>query len=229
MATRPEDRDATVPPLQEILARTLRHEVGDLLQTVYSTVAILQDRIGSQQTLEKRLLSDLRARAETCKNELDAVHDLVCPLSVRPAQTDLTELVGGLVRVFSGRFSALQVHFEAPGPLPVWVDARRLTHVGHLLLLSSFQASQKQTWVRLRRRSENETEWSIQDDGPGASPEQLLWLERPFATTHQALFGLGAALARRVVEQHGGRIEAENSSEGGFRITLVLPSKPTPE
>ena len=49
-------------PLMEAVARTLRHEVGDLLQTVYSAVAILQERLPPGQTLERRLLGDLRAR-----------------------------------------------------------------------------------------------------------------------------------------------------------------------
>ena len=64
----------------EMVARTLRHEVGDLLQTVYSTVAILQERLAADQALERRLLTDLKGRAENCRNELDAVVDLVCPL-----------------------------------------------------------------------------------------------------------------------------------------------------
>jgi signal transduction histidine kinase len=227
MQTRADDVALSSPPLQEILARTLRHEVGDLLQTVYSTVAILQDRIPQQQTLEKRLLTDLRARAETCKHELDAVHDLVCPMSIRPVTLDLTELVSGLVGMFAARFSALQVHFEAPGPVPVWADARRLAQVGHLLLLSACQNAQQELWVRVGRTGRQEGFWSIQDDGPGANEEQMRWLTQPFSTTHQALFGLGAALARRVVEMHGGRVEAGNVPTGGFRITLVMPEKAT--
>src|SRR5262245_1200892 len=68
--------------LPEALARTLRHEVGDLLQTVYATVAILQERLPRDWSLERRVLTDLRGRAEVCKNLLDNVHDLVCPVSL---------------------------------------------------------------------------------------------------------------------------------------------------
>jgi signal transduction histidine kinase len=226
MQPRADDATLSPPPLQEILARTLRHEVGDLLQTVYSTVAILQDRIPPQQALEKRLLTDLRARAETCKHELDAVHDLVCPLTLRPTTLDLTELASGLAGRFAPRFPALQVHFEAAGPVPVTADARRLSQVGHLLLLSACQNAQKHLWVRVGHRDGQQVFWSLQDDGPGANDEQMMWLNQAFSTTHQALFGLGAALARRVVEMHGGRVEAENAADGGFRITLILPEKP---
>src|SRR5207248_589699 len=72
--------------------RTLRHEVGDLLQAVYSTVAILQDRLAAGSDLERRLLGDLKARAEGCRQELDAIVDLVCPLTLSLTPVDLGQL-----------------------------------------------------------------------------------------------------------------------------------------
>src|SRR5262245_19545532 len=60
------------PPrsLPEAITRTLRHEVGDLLQTLYATVAILQKRLPADWDLERRILSDMRRRAESCKHML---------------------------------------------------------------------------------------------------------------------------------------------------------------
>jgi two-component system nitrogen regulation sensor histidine kinase NtrY len=209
--------------LAEILARTLRHEVGDLLQTVYSTVAILQERLPATQALEKRLLTDLRYRAETCRNELDAVHDLVCPMTLKPALLDLAELAATLIRPFATRYPHIQVQLDAPAPLAIEADARRLSQCGSLLMLSAFQAAQHEVRVRVAAASPAEAEWSISEDGMGANPELLQWLEAPFTTTHQALGGLGLALARRVAEQHGGRLEAANLPAGGFRVALFLP------
>jgi signal transduction histidine kinase len=213
---------APSPRLVEMLARTLRHEVGDLLQTVYATVAILQERLGPTQALEKRLLGDLRARAETCKNELDAVHDLVCPLSLSTGTVDLVELAGGLVHAFARRYSGLQVRLESAGPVPVSGDARRLGQVGSLLLLSACQVAQKEVQVRVTAAG-TEAEWSFRDDGPGANAEQMSWLTAPFSTTHHAQFGLGLALAGRVAALHGGRVQASNEPGGGFRVRLFLP------
>jgi signal transduction histidine kinase len=214
----------TVAPSQrllETLARTIRHEVGDLLQTVYATVAILQERLGPTMALEKRLLADLRTRAETCKNELDAVHDLVCPLSLSQDTFDLAELVGGLVNTAARRFGNLRVVLETTGPVVVQGDARRLAQVGSLLLLSACHGAQKEVQVRVAASSE--AEWSIRDDGPGASAEQMIWLTAPFSTTHHAQAGLGLALAARVAGLHGGRVEAGNEAATGFWVRLFLP------
>ena len=217
-----------LPPgrLLENVTRTLRHEVGDLLQTIYSTVAILQERLPAAATLERRFLGDLRGRAETCKYELDAVHDLVLPLNLKPGLTDLAELAGGVAATLAARYPSVQVHRELSGPLPVVADAARLDQVGRLLLLNACQAARGHAWVRTGPgRTAGEVEWSVADDGYGATPEQLGWLTAPFASTQQALVGLGLALAHRVVELHGGRLEAANRPEGGFRVTLSLPSR----
>lgn len=212
--------------LLEVATRTLRHEVGDLLQTIYSTVAILQERLPTESRLERRFLSDLRGRAEICKHELDAVHDLVLPVELRLGAVDLTELAGNMVTAVAARHPALNVRFESSGPLPIEADAARLDQVGRLLLAGACQSAQREIVVRARASAPNgEIEWSIADDGYGATPEQLQWLATPFATTQQALCGLGLALARRIVELHGGRISAVTPPEGGLRVELRLPRR----
>jgi signal transduction histidine kinase len=208
--------------LVETVTRTLRHEVGDLLQTVYSAVAILQERIPVAQSLERRLLTDLRARAETCKHELDAVHDLVCPLPLTVAPLDLADLAGGLAETFRRRFASLVVRFESAGPRPARGDARKLAQVGSLLLLAACQAAQHEVVVRLAPVAGG-VEWTIRHDGPAACDEQRSWLTAPFTTTHHALFGLGVALAARLAAAVGGSVHIDNPPAGGSQVRLVLP------
>ena len=91
------------------LARLLRHEVGDLLQSVYSTVGLLVERLPPELKLERRLLTELKSRAEVCKLELNGVVDLVAPLSLTPAPMDLQATVHSALLQARQRFPALQV------------------------------------------------------------------------------------------------------------------------
>jgi signal transduction histidine kinase len=227
MAATGEPGLTSSPRLVEVVARTLRHEVGDLLQSVYATVAILQDRLAAGQDLEQRLLGDLKARAELCRQELDAVVDLVCPQTPALAPLDLAELAAKLVPAFARRYPALEVRYEVAGPTFVLGDARRLGQVGPMLLTSACQAAQRQVCMRVAPVG-GEVEWIVRHDGHGASDEQLSWLTQPFATTHHAQFGLGLALARRVAQLHGGGLTAENLAGGGFRVRMVLPARAAP-
>jgi signal transduction histidine kinase len=212
----------------EIVVRTLRHEVGDLLQSVYSAVAILQERLPRGQGLEHTILADLRGRAEMCKNELDAAHDLVCPLNLSLDWVELSELAASIAAAFALRFPGLQIVCEAPRPVTAWGDAPKLQQAGNMLTLSLCQAARSKVWIRVETSAPNgAVEWSFAHDGPAATVEQLSWLTAPFSTTRHARFGLGLAFARRIMELQGGRITAGVGPEGKFQVVLSLPPSPS--
>ncbi|HZV06985.1 MAG TPA: ATP-binding protein [Gemmataceae bacterium] len=214
----------------EMVVRTLRHEVGDLLQSVYSSVAILKERLPRSQTLERTILADLRSRAEACKNELDATHDLICPLSLNLDWVELSELTAGIAASFSLRNPGLQIVCEAPRPTKVWGDAAKLMQAGTMLMMSLCQAARSKILIRVSKESpDGNTEWSFTHDGPPAAAEQLSWLSAPFSTTRHARFGLGLAFARRIIDLQGGRITAGEAADGGFQVVLVLPPGPAQE
>jgi signal transduction histidine kinase len=212
----------------EMVVRTLRHEVGDLLQSVYSAVAILQERLPRGQSLERTILTDLRSRAEMCKNELDATHDLVCPLSVSLDDLELSELASSIAAAFALRYPGLQIVCEAPHPVKVWGDAQKLAQAGNLLMMALCPAARSKVFLRVRTSPPDRTaEWIFTHDGPAATVEQLSWLTAPFNTTRHARFGLALAYTRRVLELHGGRITARETAEGSLQIVLVLSLGPT--
>ena len=74
--------------------------------------------------------------------------------------------------------------------------------------------------VRCRR----EGEWivlEVEDSGPGFAPE-ISTRRSPASDDQGRRAGLGLAISRRIVEEHGGTIVAENVPEGGARVRLRL-------
>ncbi|MFN7169553.1 MAG: ATP-binding protein [Pannonibacter sp.] len=75
-------------------------------------------------------------------------------------------------------------------------------------------------------------EVQIDDDGPGIPPERREDLFRPFVrgeasrNTETGGAGLGLAIARSIVERHGGKITLTNRDEGGLRATMLLLAQP---
>jgi two-component system OmpR family sensor kinase len=71
-------------------------------------------------------------------------------------------------------------------------------------------------------------ELNVTDDGPGVEPAELASIFDPFFRGSGAKatqgHGLGLAIARRVVEAHGGTVAASNRPSGGLAVTIRLPS-----
>ncbi len=66
-------------------------------------------------------------------------------------------------------------------------------------------------WVRVR------------DNGPGIDPEKFEQIFSPFYTSKQSGTGLGLALSKKVLDAHGGAIEACAAPGGGAEFTLTIP------
>ena len=63
----------------------------------------------------------------------------------------------------------------------------------------------------------------MEDRGPGIPEEMLGQLFEPYVTTKPKGTGLGLAIVKKIVEEHGGSLQAENLSEGGACMVIRLP------
>jgi len=63
----------------------------------------------------------------------------------------------------------------------------------------------------------------VEDNGPGFQREMIGQVFDPYVTTKARGTGLGLAIVRKIVEEHGGYIEADNRAEGGARVRVGLP------
>jgi signal transduction histidine kinase len=103
-------------------------------------------------------------------------------------------------------------------------DSDQIHQVLLNLLLNAVQAIDTSGSVRVEISTlEENAAISVTDTGRGIAPEHLPNIFRPFYTTKGTGTGLGLSLARRIVEEHHGRIEVTSEVGKGTKFVLILP------
>ncbi|HEX7090295.1 MAG TPA: ATP-binding protein [Longimicrobiales bacterium] len=131
------------------------------------------------------------------------------------------------LRVYDQRKNRIEVELDLPPDLPpVWGNANQLQQVLLNLVVNAEQAIGRDGRIAIRGRAAGHmVELAVEDTGPGIPREVRPHLFSPFFTTKPAGTGtgLGLAISRRIVDAHGGTIEASDPEGGGARFTIRLP------
>lgn len=122
---------------------------------------------------------------------------------------------------------ALHCPFSLKGTLPdieAQLDAGQIEQALINLIKNAHESGTDAGEVTLSVEQVAEN-WRIEvcDRGPGMSESVLAQALLPFYSTKRSGTGLGLALAREIVEAHGGRLSLSNRDHGGLRVTLLLP------
>jgi two-component system sensor histidine kinase VicK len=115
-------------------------------------------------------------------------------------------------------------------PVDVWVDGDRILQVMGNLIRNAIKFSEKGGEIRLAARASSETEitFEVQDQGPGIPEDKLDLIFDRFQqadasdTRVQGGTGLGLALCRGIINQHGGRIWAKNNPGAGSTFSFTV-------
>jgi len=104
-------------------------------------------------------------------------------------------------------------------------DRVRLEQVFHNLILNAFQSLAGKGRIVLSCRHEGDhVVVGVEDDGPGMPEADLPRVFEPFFTTKKLGTGLGLSISRKIVEDHGGTLEAIRLEPGGMLFKTTLPA-----
>jgi signal transduction histidine kinase len=124
----------------------------------------------------------------------------------------------------SGPSSGVQIEFAAnPEKIEADFDAKLLGRAVRNLLENALRATADGGSISVSVEGEEKAvRILVSDDGPGIETELLPRIFDPYFSTHDAGTGLGLPIARRIVEEHGGSITAQNRPQGGLQVTITL-------
>ena len=216
------------------VARRLAHEVKNPLTPIQLAAERLRRRfIGRLPPEETELLDrathTIIAQVEALKAMVNSFGDYSRPPQIDARPLSLHALIGEVLDLYENDQRIQLTRRFAPGDPILRADAGRLRQLLHNLLKNSLEAigDARKPHIEVSTRDivENGQNWielAIADNGPGL-PEGFgeRWFE-PYTTSKSKGTGLGLAVAKKIAEEHGGSIRAENHAGGGAVFVLRL-------
>jgi len=230
LALKRQDRLAA---LGELSAR-MAHEIRNPLAAISGSVQLLAGH-GCLREHESRLLAIVTRESERLNGLITDFLAYARPAVPRFEQFRLADLVDDLVMLLSAdaRFEKVTLDTRVAPDLLVKADRGQLQQVLLNLLQNGAESMPQGGLVSLAATRQDGQDdagqrialvgISVSDRGCGLDEETCRHLFEPFWTTKPNGTGLGLATVYRIVEAHGGTIQAQAREGGGTVFTILLP------
>jgi nitrogen fixation/metabolism regulation signal transduction histidine kinase len=233
------------------VARRLAHEIKNPLTPIQLAAERLQMKL--HPYLEAKNAELLDKSATTIVNQVTAMKRMVDdfrdyakapPAVLEPL--DLNALIEEILPLYQAGDESDVIHASlAPGLPHVMGDATQLRQVIHNLLQNAQDALADRGQQGPASRIDLTTEaihyqgadgtagtavrMAIIDNGPGFAPKILSRAFEPYVTSKARGTGLGLPMVKKIIDEHGGRIDIANRSDGSGASVFILLLKLAPE
>lgn len=230
-------RLAVLSELTASIAHEINQPLGAILSNAEAAELLLEDPSPSLDEV-RRILSDIRKDDLRAGEVIRRLRALLRQGEVERQPIGLRSVISDVVAILRGEAErrGVEVAIDTPESDPMVVDAVVLADRVHLqqvmlnLMVNAMEAMAEQEGPKRLRiassRKDNQLVVSVQDNGPGV-PESVRnkLFDRFFSTKREGM-GMGLAISRSLIEEHGGRIWMENAPEGGAVFHFSLPLAP---
>jgi len=234
------------------LTSGLAHEIKNPLSTINLNFQLLEedlrglqrdapdqlrDRLGS---VERRFIS-LHRETERLRETLEDFLRFAGRMELEPQAVDVNQLVGSLVDFFTPQAQSAGIHLRVSleaDPAEARLDAALVKQAILNLMLNAVQAMKRareqnlahgggeELIIRTQRHrvmGRPELHVHVIDTGPGVEPTDREAIFRPYVSRRRGGNGLGLPLARRITEEHGGRLTLHSEPGRGSDFAICLP------
>jgi PAS domain S-box-containing protein len=212
------------------ITTSLSHEIRNPLSSIKMNLQILKknERLDGNDQRRIDISAKEMVRLESILKEL---LDFAKPLQLRFVPADINRLIASSAELLDMKLTEKRLHLAqslAPDLPALRIDPEKLEQVLINLLINAAEASQEGGEISVRTGlvsldGSEVAEIAVEDTGHGLPVDAEEEIFRPFYTTKSKGTGLGLANVKRIVEAHGGWVEAGNRSLRGCSFKAFLP------
>ena len=175
----------------------------------------------------QRHVEILAGEMERLDRVVQTLADFTRPMELRIQELDLRRVVESVVELTAVEMRAHGVDFACrlENDVMVRADGELLRQALLNLVLNGSQAMPQGGTLRIGlRRDEDTAIVEVADEGEGIAPELMPRIFDLYFTTKAAGSGIGLAMTYRIVQMHGGSMDAESQQGAGAVFTMRLPA-----
>ena len=209
------------------LAAGIAHEIRNPLASISGSVQVLSNEL-SVGSAERRLMEIIVSESNRLSKILEEFLRFVRPQERRVAAFDVGVNIKEVLELFrlSDEISdahRIQDDVSPPSSL-LSGDRDQIRQIIYNVAKNAVRAMPDGGSLTVEGR-EDGAWYSIKfrDTGRGMSEEEIARVFTPFSTAFDGGTGLGMAIVRRIVEDHGGAIDVESKPGEGTTVTILLP------
>jgi signal transduction histidine kinase len=222
-AVRRSERLAALGQLTAGMAHELRNPLG----TIRASAELLSRNLDGKDAVSAELAGFITTEADRANSLITRFLDFARPQPLRKERADITLVLDRAVNQLERAKPAWDVsvykNYSPEVPL-LDIDGELMERVFYNLLLNAAQASPAGSAITIKTRlQDGEAEIAIIDRGSGIEKSQLENIFNPFFTTKPDGVGLGLAIVSKILDAHGGRIQAESEPGTGSVFRVLLP------
>lgn len=208
-------------------AAGIAHEVRNPLSSIRGAVNLLAggpDK-GTPSPGAQEYIEIIREEIARLDGILLNFQHLTKPIAVQKEAVSLNDVIRKTMRLAEAGGSSQNVKMELADDLPlVQADASMLRQVFLNLVKNAAEACPGRGELEITTgKGQVGVFITFLDNGKGIPPDAIAHIFEPFFTTKRSGMGMGLAISRRIIEAHGGRIEAKNAGAAGAAFTIFLP------
>jgi two-component system sensor histidine kinase PilS (NtrC family) len=228
---RQADRLAAVGRLSANMAHEIRNPLASISGAVEALVKLLPPD-ASRGRLADIVLSESARLNHIVRDFLEYAR----PAPIQLVDVDVAEILDEVLLLVEHRSlpADLKIVREYPPSLPARLEPQQVRQALWNLCLNAVQAMPAGGEMRVgasalpRSAGPARLRMWVADTGPGIPEDDLPHIFEPFYSTKPEGSGLGLALVYRVLQDHGGQVEARTRPGEGTTFTLTLPAGPVP-
>jgi signal transduction histidine kinase len=208
------------------MAAGIAHELRNPLSSIRGAVNLLAAGRGrGKPPDEQEFVEIIREEVARLDGILLNFQHLTKPIAVQKEAVSLNDIIHKTIRLAEIGELSLNVKTELADDLPlVQADASMLKQVFLNLVKNAAEACAGRGELEIRTGGDRQgVTITFRDNGEGIAPDALGRIFEPFFTTKRTGMGMGLAISQRIIEAHGGRIEAKNAEPTGAAFTVFLP------